>query len=253
MTDTPSHAILGQSASEDDPSGRLGRYLGRTQTALDLLALVTLWIVIVPPADFGTAHHASSIVLGLRIGLSVIYGIDMTIRCVLATRHLHYLRTNPIGIAAVIVPPVRLVFSLRLVRSIFQRGNLWRFLLSATVLVLNGALSVYFFERHASGSNIHTLGESLWWSIVTVTTVGYGDFFPVTPAGRIIACFIMGIGLLTLAVVTAQVSSAFVSQATRRRDDSAAPDPVLTELDRRLARIEELVTRLANAADASSS
>ena len=48
--------------------------------------------------------------------------------------------------------------------------------------------------------------------MVTVTTVGYGDYFPVTAPGRVTACFIMGIGLLTLAVVTAQVASSFVTQ-----------------------------------------
>jgi voltage-gated potassium channel len=44
----------------------------------------------------------------------------------------------------------------------FRRGNLSRFLLAASVLVLNGAIIVYLFERHAPRSNIHTLGESLW-------------------------------------------------------------------------------------------
>jgi voltage-gated potassium channel len=75
------------------------------------------------------------------------------------------------------------------------------------------AIIVYLFERHAPRSSIRTLGESLWWSAVTVTTVGYGDFFPVTTPGRITAGLIMGIGLLTLAVVTAQVASSFVTQA----------------------------------------
>jgi voltage-gated potassium channel len=88
---------------------------------------------------------------------------------------------------------------------------------------------------------------------VTVTTVGYGDFFPVTTAGRITACFIMGIGLLTLAVVTAQVASSFVAQAPSRarrgpRVEAVTPEVTLAELDRRLARIEELLT----AAPASS-
>jgi voltage-gated potassium channel len=83
--------------------------------------------------------------------------------------------------------------------------------------------------------------------VVTVTTVGYGDYTPVTAYGRITAVFIMLIGLLTLAVVTAQVASNFVAQApsrARRRPpaEAAPPEVTLAELDRRLARIEELLT-----------
>jgi voltage-gated potassium channel len=53
------------------------------------------------------------------------------------------------------------LFSIRLIRSVFQRGHLGRFLLAATVLVLNGSVIVYLFERHAPHSNIHTVGEAL--------------------------------------------------------------------------------------------
>jgi len=118
---------------------------------------------------------------------------------------------------------------------------------AASVLVLNGAAIVYLLERHAPGSTIHTLGESLWWSVTTVTTVGYGDYVPVTTAGRVTACFIMGIGLLTLAVVTAQVASSFVSQGPSRAQEgppapAATPGTTLAELDQRLARIEQLLT-----------
>ncbi len=248
MTDTAQQPDLSEDDTPgvDDPSGRLAAYMARTQTTLDLLALATLWIVVVPPGDFGAKYHASTIALIVRIGVSIVYGVDMAIRSTLAERHLHYLRTHPLGIAAVIFPPVRVVFSLRLVRSMFQRGNLGRFLLAAAVLVVNGAIIVYLFERHAPNSNIHSLGESLWWSFVTVTTVGYGDFYPVTTPGRVAACFIMGIGILTLAVVTAQVASSFVSQGSGDADEvpstgATTPEMTLTELDRRLARIEELL------------
>lgn len=231
----------------EDPSGRLGVYLSRTRTPLDLLAVLTLWIVVVPYDDFGSAHHFSTIALIVRIGVSVIYAIDMAIRATLAKRHLWYLLTHPVGVLSVPFPPVRVIFSLRLFRSVFRRGNLWRFMLVASILVLNGAIIVDLFERHAPGSSIHTFGESLWWSIVTVTTVGYGDFVPVTVQGRITAVFIMGIGILTLAVVTAQVSSSFIDQAARRRQESSAAAPATTdvlwaELHERLARIEALLT-----------
>ena len=155
--------------------------------------------------------------------------------------------THLLGLLVVAIPPLRVIFSLRLVRSLFRRGNLERFLLAASVLVLNGAVIVYLYERHATGSNIHTLGESVWWSVVTVTTVGYGDYYPVTTAGQVAAGFIMAIGILTLAVVTAQVSSSFVDQAARRRAGTPLAEPAtgevtLAELARRLDRIEELLT-----------
>ena len=211
----------------------------------------------VPYNDFGSKHHISTIALIVRIGVSVIYGIDMAIRAHLAKRHFFYLLTHPVGVLSIPFPPVRLIFSLRLLRSVFRRGNLWRFLLAASVLVVNGAIIVDLFERHAPGSNIHTFGESLWWSVATVTTVGYGDFVPVTRQGRATAVFIMAIGILTLAVVTAQVSSSFVEQAARRRQEDSAANPattdiMLAELDKRLARIEELLMASAGALETGS-
>lgn len=236
----------------DDPTGRLAAYMAKTQTPLDVLALATLWLVLVPPGDIGATRAGSLAALLGRIGLSVVYAIDMTIRTRLAKRHWHYVRTNPLSLVVVVIPAVRVVFSLRLIRSLFRRGNLDRFMLAASALVLNGAIVVYIYERNAAGSNIHTLGESVWWAVTTVTTVGYGDYTPVTTGGRIAASLIMAIGILTLAVVTAQVASAFVDQAARGRaanppPEAAAPEPTtpevsLAELAERLARIEELLT-----------
>jgi len=202
--------------SPDLSTARLDAYMAKTQTALDLLALLTVWLVVVPPGDFGAAN----LVLGFRLTLSLIYAIDITIRTVLARRHLRYVLANPLGVAAVVIPPIRVIFSLRLVSSVFRRGHLIRFLIAASVLVLNGAAVVYFYERNAPGSNIHTLGNSVWWSLVTVTTVGYGDFYPVTTPGRIAAVLIMFIGIITLAIVTANVASTFLAQSGR---DQATP------------------------------
>ena len=227
-------------------SGRLEEYEASTQGPLDLLVMATLWLVVVPPGDFG--HRVTGIVIAFRIALSAVYAADIAIRSALAPRHVHYALTHPLALISVVLPPVRVIFSFRLVRSMFRRGHLARFLLAALVLVLNCAVIVYLLERHAAGSNIHTLGEALWWSFVTVTTVGYGDFYPVTTGGRITACIIMGTGLLTLAVVTAQVASSFVAQGPSRArpapqdDEPARREVTLAELDQRLARIERLLT-----------
>jgi len=248
MTMNDNDRLPGQGADADragnDPE-RLAEYEARTREPLDLLALATLWLVVVPWWDYG--HEVKYIVLASRVALSVVYGIDLAIRSALAPRHLHYLLSHPLALASVLYPPVRVFFSIRLVRSVFRRGHLTRFLTAAAVLVLNGAVIVYLFERHAPGSNIHTLGDAVWWSFVTVTTVGYGDFYPVTVGGRVTACLIMGTGLLTLAVVTAQVASSFVAQGpsrarSAREDEAARREVTLAELDQRLARIENLLT-----------
>jgi voltage-gated potassium channel len=248
MTMNDNNRLSGRGADADrgvNNRGRLAEYEARTREPLDLLALATLWLVVVPWGDFG--HDVTGIVLAFRIALSAVYATDIAIRSALSPRHLHYALTHPLALVSVFAPPVRVIFSLRLIRSIFRRGHLSRFLVAATVLVLNGAVIVYLFERHAPGSNIHTLGDALWWSFVTVTTVGYGDFYPVTTWGRVTACFIMGTGLLTLAVVTAQVASSFVAQSPSRArsgppDEAARSEVTLAELDQRLARIERLLT-----------
>ncbi len=95
--------------------------------------------------------------------------LRLAIRGVLARRPVRYAFTHPVLLVSVVFPSVRVIFSFRLVRSVFRRGHLGRFLVAAAVLVLNGAVIVYLFERHAPKSSIHTLGESLWWSVVTVT------------------------------------------------------------------------------------
>ena len=242
MTDAPVSEL--DAPATDDPTGRLAAYVAKTQTPLDVFALLTLWIVIIPPGDFGSGRPLA---LTLRLVISGVYAIDITVRAALARRHWHYVATHWLSLLVVVLPPLRIVFSVRLVRSMFRRGNLGYFLAAAMVLVLNGTIAVYFYERHAPGSNIHTLGESLWWALVTVTTVGYGDYSPVTVLGRTAAVCIMAIGLVTLAVLTAQVSSSFVDEAARRRAAAAASGPgpsgpTMADLAERLAHIEALLS-----------
>ena len=64
----------------EDPTGRLRQYMLKTQSGLDLLALLTLWIVVVPPGDLTTTHAGYLAAILARVTLSVIYGIDITIR-----------------------------------------------------------------------------------------------------------------------------------------------------------------------------
>jgi voltage-gated potassium channel len=90
-----------------------------------------------------------------------------------------------------------------------------------------------------------SVGSGLWWAVQTVTTVGYGDHTPVTAAGRLLAALVMLVGIGFLTVITAAITSTFVSRIRGEQapsDVEVATTRQLREIDARLARIEAALT-----------
>ena len=77
-----------------------------------------------------------------------------------------------------------------------------------------GAWLVLLFEEKTRAGNIHTYPDALWWAIVTVTTVGYGDRYPVSEGGRVVAAVLMLVGIGLIGVLTATVASVFIKEHT---------------------------------------
>lgn len=196
---------------------RVDRWMARTQLPLDMFALATIWLSFIPITDMLKFNSHRLLWISARAGLSLVFAIDIGIRARLSGRMGRYLMTHPFGVLAALLPPFRLIFSLRLLQSMFRRGSLAKFLGVALLLVLNGAALVVVFEHGAPGANITSIPVALWWTACTVSTVGYGDYTPITMAGRLVAVCIMGVGLTTVAVVTAQIASSFSDQAAVRR------------------------------------
>ena len=75
---------------------------------------------------------------------------------------------------------------------------------AAFSIIFVGAFGVFLAEHGHSGANITQYGDAIWWAVVTIATVGYGDYYPVTAVGRIIAIFMMisGVGIFALMVAT---------------------------------------------------
>ena len=80
-----------------------------------------------------------------------------------------------------------------------------------------GSAALTLAVEEGGDGSIDSFGDALWWAITTVTTVGYGDTFPVTPAGRCIAWFLMITGIALFGVITANVAAFFMELAKRRR------------------------------------
>ena len=98
--------------------------------------------------------------------------------------------------------------------------------------------------------NFTTVGQGLWWSVQTVTTVGYGDVVPTNASGRIVAALVMLLGLAFLSVITAAITSSFVARATEeraRRTGGAAPATAddVRDINERLDRMEALLRERA--------
>ncbi|MCK5795627.1 MAG: ion transporter [Deltaproteobacteria bacterium] len=138
-----------------------------------------------------------------------------------------------------IYPPLRTLRALRLLRllrgvRIFRysrplvgllqafRENTLLYASTVSMLlltVLAAGVSLYFTERSAPDAQITTLTEGIWWALVTITTVGYGDFVPLTAVGRVIASVLMVIGMFTLALFAGIVGSTLLSIVLQLRQD----------------------------------
>jgi voltage-gated potassium channel len=87
------------------------------------------------------------------------------------------------------------------------------------ISIIFGGFAVVVAELNNSASNIKNLSDGVWWAIATITTVGYGDYYPVTPLGKIIASFVMFIGLAFLTSFAGLLSSTLIAGKMKQKDN----------------------------------
>ncbi|WP_372602772.1 ion transporter [Actibacterium sp.] len=96
----------------------------------------------------------------------------------------------------------------------FVRYEMSAFMMVAGLLIYFAAVGIYFFENSAQPATFSSIPASLWWAIATLTTVGYGDVYPITAGGRIFTGLILLVGLGIVAVPSALVTSALTERTT---------------------------------------
>ena len=118
---------------------------------------------------------------------------------------------------------------------------------SAVLLVFVGALAVLDVEQNAPDAKILTFGDAAWWAITTITTVGYGDLYPVTPIGRMVAAALMMSGIAVLGVVTASIASWLVQRVEENPEAAveSAELPVRADVRELLVEVAALRQELA--------
>ncbi|MFV1448029.1 ion transporter [Maribacter sp. HS] len=93
------------------------------------------------------------------------------------------------------------------------------FLIVTLILIYFSAVGIYYFENEVQPENFSSIFDSLWWAIITLTTVGYGDVYPVTVGGKVFTFFILMIGLGIVAIPTGIISSALTKSVDKKEDE----------------------------------
>ena len=135
---------------------------------------------------------------------------------------------------------VRLVMATRGARRLFDR--LGRVAIVALSVVVTGSAIAYFAE-HPTNPEFKTFGDALWWGIVTLTTVGYGDVVPKTPTGRLAGVMIMFTGIAVLGILAGSMASFFHLDG----DQTEKPPSEFEGLRQEVARLADEIAQLRDA------
>lgn len=205
------------------PAGtRLATYRRRADKPLLVLAFGFLVVYAIPIL---WPHATPDLLLICELvadGIWLVFLADLVTRVYLADHRWAYLGRHPLDLLVVALPALRPLRILRVFTAgqvILTRGK--DFAIGRTLAAAAGAAALITFiaalaeldaERGHPGANIETFREALWWAGVTITTVGYGDRYPVTPAGQAVAFALMIVGISLLSLITATVAAWFLAK-----------------------------------------
>jgi voltage-gated potassium channel len=217
--------------------GRLRRWEDLTAYPLTILSLLFIAVYAWPILQPGLDPDWRSI---CELGDIVIWGlfcIEYLVRLFLSHDKQRFVRTHWFDLTVLILPVLRPLRALRLLNALrvlnrhavsWTRGRLAIYVVATTVLiVLMGGLSVLEAERGDPSSTIQSYPQALWWAVCTITTVGYGELYPVTLEGRLVALTLMVGGLGLIGFTTGSLASWIVD----RISDAERPTGSATRAD----------------------
>jgi voltage-gated potassium channel len=188
-----------------------------------------------------------------------IFVVDLVVRLALAEERLRYLGRRWYDLLVIVLPLLRPLRLLRLMPLLSvlnrraQTGLRGRVAIyvagGASLLAFVAALAVLDVEQTSPDANISDFGDAIWWAVTTMTTVGYGDHYPVTSVGRVVAFGLMLGGIALLGTVTATMASWLVESVQAEKEQAEDLQAMVQRLE---AKIDLLATEPKHDVDATS-
>ena len=235
---------------DQDDDERLTRVEELTELPMLLLSFCMVPLLL-GPLLWEMTPIEETVYFALDTVIWTIFVIEIVAKSAIAQDRLGFLRRNWLDIIVVIVPPFRplrllrlVLFGSRAIRHSRRLANIDYLGVYAVGLILIGSTIVAAVEIGGEGQ-IHQYSDALWWALVTVTTVGYGDVTPVTTAGRVVAGFLIVGGVGLFGALTANLASSFIRSSTRQsRAESQAETKAVEELASEIRELREEIARL---------
>ena len=219
---------------------RASRYFTFFIQGLILLSVITFSIETVPD----TRPKTQIILRNIEIFCVVIFTVEYLLRIYVADNKLRFIFSFYGLIDLLAILPFYLVFAvdlrslralrflrllrvLKMVRYVKAMNHFIRAMSSAKeqillfifitiILIYFASVGIYYFENEAQPEKFSSIFDSLWWAIITLTTVGYGDVYPITVGGKVFTFIILMIGLGIVAVPTGIISSALTRSVDKK-------------------------------------
>lgn len=216
------------------------RYERLTRLPLTVLGLLFLGVYAWPILDTGLGRPWQLLCNHAATAIWVVFAADFAIRLALNGDRRTFLRRNWLDLVLIALPMFRPLRALRAVTGLriigrstapFARRQVVG-ATSASVAAAGAiaALAILEAERANPDANIRNYGDALWWAISTVTTVGYGDRYPTTVEGKLVAAGLMIAGIALLGVITASIASWFVERIRAVEDTEQVTQATVQEL-----------------------
>jgi voltage-gated potassium channel len=239
-------------------AARAGTAYDRLSDRLEIpmLALSVVFVVVLvwPVLDDDLSQPARDVFYVLDILIWSTFVAEYVARLLVAPNRWGYVRHHLPELVVILFPPVRPfegLAALRLLRLVSVLGMAGRMARSgllyrtgayvawlAAAVLFAGAVAAYDAEHAHPRANIVTFGDAIWWAMTTMTTVGYGDLYPVTLEGRLVAVVLMLAGVAALGVVTASMAAFLVRSVSRAGMQLGAE---LVRVEREMAEVEHEV------------